>query len=359
MEASVIFERYKPFTGTLGLQTGKVGDAIILLMEARHTGNSLRKVAGEHLLHEVISNWASVTQQSFEEGFAGIGWGIEWLAQNKFLPYINTDELLEEVDDLLYNAVVYSEDEQVNLLRGTIGKLAYFIKREWSLHPGTHRHRRISNQECIVLLTDDIAERMIAKEGLSLLSMAEILKHPERIKDVANMGYLFNLITTIPDVNKLVVEQIIYKLAEFLERFLKDFESVYSVDSTLYEGLKPDMLLLASCFHMGATKFEHKIWKDGAAAYLLRWTASVRNIVVTDEQNICKWLVALSLALICIPSLPLSDALEMLLDELGSQELPPQFLNGLGTVSLVTLAIKDRNMVDDWCEILPLTANML
>ncbi|PWK80339.1 hypothetical protein LX99_00804 [Mucilaginibacter oryzae] len=149
----------REFTDSYGLYNGKTGLALSYFLMGQITNNDYYTGRGQHLLDELSDGMAAVNGSSFEEGLAGIGWAVEWLVQNEFIS-ANTDEILGDLDDELYKTVVYEKSSGLSLNDGTIGKAMYFYKRWFARNADTPRNRRICNEECLVLLTDETSEAL-------------------------------------------------------------------------------------------------------------------------------------------------------------------------------------------------------
>lgn len=115
------------FIENLGLFNGKTGIAIYFFHLARSTNNKLYEKYAEELIDEIYDEISLSTPLDFENGLAGIGWGIEYLAENGFID-ADTNEVLEEFDDVLIKDV---EDFKKSL-RDIIGAGFYFHKRHHS-----------------------------------------------------------------------------------------------------------------------------------------------------------------------------------------------------------------------------------
>lgn len=96
----------------------------------------------------------------FISGLAGIGWTIELLSQYSFIKS-DVNYILEDLDDVLYRSVIYSNKPNISLNHGSLGLLLYFFYRERSIKD-TNRYRKIPIYESIVLLTDDISNKIFS-----------------------------------------------------------------------------------------------------------------------------------------------------------------------------------------------------
>jgi hypothetical protein len=146
MDTNIPFSRQQRVTNSLllnasfieniGLMHGKMGIAIYFFHLARDTGNVVyEKYAGE-LIDEIYEEIYAKTPCDFENGLAGIGWGIEYLAQNKFID-ANTNEVLEEFDSQITHEITFHAPTDINILNGICGYILYFLSRLNSNEAGT------------------------------------------------------------------------------------------------------------------------------------------------------------------------------------------------------------------------------
>jgi lantibiotic modifying enzyme len=85
------------FTSSLGLYHGKMGIVLFFAHYARYTGNLLYDDFAGELLEEILEEIHTGIPVNFENGLCGIGWGVEYLVQNKFMEG-DTAEILEDID---------------------------------------------------------------------------------------------------------------------------------------------------------------------------------------------------------------------------------------------------------------------
>jgi len=143
-----------------GLYTGKMGLCISYYLSGYHFQNVSLKTKGEKLLSEIAENISLVESFDFDSGILGIGWAIEWLSQNKLIE-IDTHDFLSELDDELYKLVLYQNAAFIGLGNGTIGRALYLYRRtEASVY--NNFYRDLCNRECLVLLLDEIYEKLLS-----------------------------------------------------------------------------------------------------------------------------------------------------------------------------------------------------
>jgi lantibiotic modifying enzyme len=139
------------FINNLGLMHGKMGISIFFFHLARQTKNKIYEDYAGELIDEIYEEITDNTPVDFENGLAGIGWGIEYLVQNKFIE-ADTDEVLEEFDNLIFKELIYNTPKEIGLLTGIVGIGAYFLKR---VQPAIPKGKNLaSNDEKIITLTN-------------------------------------------------------------------------------------------------------------------------------------------------------------------------------------------------------------
>lgn len=139
------------FIDNIGIMHGKMGITIFFFHLARQTKNQIYEDYAGELIDEIYEELTANTPVDFENGLAGIGWGIEYLVQNKFIE-ADTDEVLEEFDNRIFKEFIYSTPKEIGLLNGIIGIGAYFLKRIQPVcHPSSNPK---SNDEKIPTLTN-------------------------------------------------------------------------------------------------------------------------------------------------------------------------------------------------------------
>jgi hypothetical protein len=107
-----------PGLNNIGLFHGKIGLCIYFFHLAKQTKDKEHQKLAEKLIDEVYSE---VSQNQppldFENGLAGIAWGIEHLVQNNFVD-ANTDQILSNVDDRIYSHIVTQKELTFKNLTG-------------------------------------------------------------------------------------------------------------------------------------------------------------------------------------------------------------------------------------------------
>lgn len=210
------------YENSYGLYNGKTGLCMCYFIFGEIEKNPDYEIKARILLDEISENIGGVEALDFANGLAGIGWGIEWLVQNNFID-ANTDEILEDLDDELYKSVVFAKAASLSFHNGTLGKAMYFYKRLKAQNPNPVRYRSLCNQECLVLLTDEINETLLNKET-GLLSVETLHQNltGSQLTEIAQC--LVFLIKLIPlRVNAEVTERIVCAILSFITKHADTF----------------------------------------------------------------------------------------------------------------------------------------
>lgn len=112
-----------------GLQHGNTGIAIFLYHLSRATGNREYEEMANQLVDKVFSSLTTHALPDFENGLAGIGWGIEYLLQLGFAEG-DADEILDEVDTKVYRILTHENlPNNLELCNGLTGYLWFLNSR--------------------------------------------------------------------------------------------------------------------------------------------------------------------------------------------------------------------------------------
>lgn len=116
------------FIENIGLMHGKTGLAIFFYQLAKQTGNEVFETFAGELIDEMTPVLSVQQPVDFENGLAGIGWGIEYMVQNGFLE-ADTDEALKSFDKQIFKSFLENPPSTIGLLNGALGTGHYFLMR--------------------------------------------------------------------------------------------------------------------------------------------------------------------------------------------------------------------------------------
>ncbi|QES88732.1 lanthionine synthetase LanC family protein [Rhizosphaericola mali] len=244
----------------IGLFDGIGGESILLFLLSKCDSESINKQRAQQSLDIISDNIDSMERLNFSDGLAGIGWMVEWIVQNGFLEF-NTNEVLEDIDNTLYKSVIYSSDNNISLARGTIGKILFFWSRYRSKNPSTHRLKNIFQEECLVLLTDDLYEHLCGENAIF---------HKKKLSsdDVINLGHVIYFLSNFlwTKINEPTIENTLYGAMNFIMEIIdknigdEDFNSIEVTEID-------DYLFLSSCFYLAGKNHQLNFWQQKGIKY--------------------------------------------------------------------------------------------
>ncbi len=155
------------FIENLGLMHGKMGISIYFFHLAKQTKNQIYDDYAGELIDEIYEEITADTPVGFENGLAGIGWGIEYLVQNKFIE-ADTDEVLEEFDNRIFKELIYNTPKEIGLLNGLLGIGFYFLKRIQPVCRSIGRNPEsndeklstLTNKQTLIHIIDELERRL-------------------------------------------------------------------------------------------------------------------------------------------------------------------------------------------------------
>lgn len=131
---------------SLGLENGRCGLVLsAFLLSEKDKRYKDRALTHLHYLLEHVYESSSL---SFNEGLMGIGWTLEFLTQNQYIPN-SSDLLLLEIDDIIYKWINFHQLNSFSVKNGYIGALLYFcyrLKGDRIITP----YRELALKECTV-----------------------------------------------------------------------------------------------------------------------------------------------------------------------------------------------------------------
>jgi glycosyltransferase involved in cell wall biosynthesis len=114
-----------------GILYGKMGILIFLFYYAEYSNNTIFWELSEELLDKFCTSLNIYQSYCFNTGLTGIGWGISYLYQNKFIDG-NINEILEEIDKKVMEANPIKIDD-LSIETGIGGIFLYVLSRMHSI----------------------------------------------------------------------------------------------------------------------------------------------------------------------------------------------------------------------------------
>jgi lantibiotic modifying enzyme len=211
------------FLDNIGIMHGKMGIAIFFFHLARMTKNTFYYTYASELIDEIYGSVYKGTGIDFENGLAGIGFGIEYLVQNGFIE-ADTDEVLANIDERIFEGLVIDIPEDINILSGLIGYGAYYFMRLKNSHC-TNRIIKITNQKALNLIITEIEKKIDKKLGI----------FGEQLQFDIVTNY-FTLIWFISEVQK-------YKFCKTTDNFIEKIKMITKLRNNATPKFKNDRLL--------------------------------------------------------------------------------------------------------------------
>jgi len=181
MPSTIPFSRQQRITNTLllnasfidnlGLMHGKMGIAIYFFHLARETKNQIYEDYAGELIDEIYEEISIKTPCDFENGLAGIGWGIEYLVQQGFVE-ADTDEVFESIENQLQSSL--NQFQGIGLLNGLTGLGAYYLKRLQNTTSSDEKATTPLNKQMLVKLINELEQRINSDRIATLINRTEI-----------------------------------------------------------------------------------------------------------------------------------------------------------------------------------------
>lgn len=112
-----------------GLLNGKMGIAIYLFHLSKQLQEQKYIDLANELIDQIYEGAGNKTiSTDFENGLAGIAWGIEHLVTHGFLE-ADTDEILRDLDDKIFQYLTTTPNLSIDLNRGLLGYGNYLLSR--------------------------------------------------------------------------------------------------------------------------------------------------------------------------------------------------------------------------------------
>lgn len=168
------------FINEIGLYHGKMGIAIFFANYSIFMNNKIYNEIAIEILDDIIKNINKETPVNFESGLCGIGFGIEYLLENKFI-FGNSDEILQEIDKKILETDLtkFSNYSTRTGLRGFI----YYIEKRIKSNTGNKKRKLVYCNE--------------------YLSMINHIKTKTKINSINDNDLLFRIYNNKPTDNNI------------------------------------------------------------------------------------------------------------------------------------------------------------
>ena len=109
----------------IGLFDGKMGIVISLITYSRNNKLKCVEEMVDFLMEQLLESMTNISPLSFSNGITGIGWGIEYLIQNGYMPGCGAD-ICSEIDKKLMSCDIRRVGD-FSLEHGIYGWLHYIV----------------------------------------------------------------------------------------------------------------------------------------------------------------------------------------------------------------------------------------
>lgn len=243
-----------PKLDTPGLLKGKMGVCLYFFEAFHHNNNPRYRQAAQSILQEVYTSiHQSPIPTYFDNGLAGIAWGIHRLIKMELLEG-NADELLEQIDNVLFKVISEkSEELEFGVKRGLLGYLVYVLDRLTKLpdKQGFHISKELFTSLAALLIN---RVHLRAETGMALFT------EPAR----------FHLFWDLPSYLFILAEAARLRLfPEKIKQMIKDITP--TVLSSLPQNLGNRLNLYGAIKRLGVNDWEHHacLLKNGVAGVTL------------------------------------------------------------------------------------------
>ena len=131
-----------------GLMNGKMGVSLAMYHFESLILHPKTSTLGDGLIDDVYKNIFNNLTLDFSNGLGGIGWGLGYALQQKFVDG-DADDLLIDVDRKYMLSLVYKKPGELGLMSGMSGYGFYFLSRVRSNNANDEHFFTITNKYCL------------------------------------------------------------------------------------------------------------------------------------------------------------------------------------------------------------------
>ncbi len=143
------------FIKNLGLMHGKMGLSIFFFQIGRTRRNKIYHNYAEELIDEIYQEIDETISPYYENGLAGIGWGLDYLVRNGFVD-VDTNNILADIDEKVSKEILFNTPVEIGFLNGLIGLGAYQLMRTKNELPGNMKTSRFGKEQSLVYLISEL-----------------------------------------------------------------------------------------------------------------------------------------------------------------------------------------------------------
>lgn len=203
--------QYSNSISDLGVMEGKMGACLYFYIAGKIQQKKHFTKQGDLLLDEIFKSASLSTPTNFENGLAGIGWGLECLIQNNQVKG-NSDKILEDIDNSILKALSTDFDLDIDFNDGLTGYLLYVIQRLNSKRKSKKSLAFKLNCELLIFVLNSIDQKY--------LSSAHPITDDIQFDFFQNYPYLIRLLGFAFDLNLFNT-----KIAQMANELFRHFET--------------------------------------------------------------------------------------------------------------------------------------
>ncbi len=176
-----------------GLLHGKMGIAIYLFhLSAQLKGQKYIELANE-LIDQIYDGIGMKTiPTDFENGLAGIAWGIEHLVKSGFLE-ADTDEILRDIDDKIFLYITTNQHIPIDLKNGLLGYGYYLLSRLKGKDLKHAKDHDFLLKRLLITVINSMYEMIEEKE--------EIFREPIHFDSTWNLPFILTFLSEVRALN--------------------------------------------------------------------------------------------------------------------------------------------------------------
>ena len=256
------------FIKDIGLMNGKMGICIFFYLLSRKTSNEIYEEYAGDLLDEVCNQINNNTPADFENGLAGIGWGIEYLAENGFID-ADTDGVLSELDNTISHIILNRAPNKLSIRDGFLGYGLFYCSYIRNEHPDTDKLTSLVKKECLIHIIDIIDDKTQDLHG--------IVQEPATWKPDWDLPCLLGFLgeAYLLNIFNYKVDKIVRKCMQYLE----DNPNVYNPLNRFL--IVFSLLSLEKKMNRNLSKIINKFDKNISRETL---SAAISNLKVPDPE---------------------------------------------------------------------------
>lgn len=322
----------------IGLYTGTIGVLLPRLLEYKLVKSEDRQKDISFLLDVVYEGFGNVNTLGFKNGITGIGWGLEWCAQHQLLR-INSDDILADIDDLLYRDTVYGSFNEHSLFE-LVWRANYFYRRGISKNKHQNRYRHLCHRECLFLVLEDI-ERKRIMEGHGMFA--------DDIEELRFLSLYFLLLSRVFMLKDQAIETAYYDMAQHIQEklVLHLLEKQDSHEPTLLYALAT----LAEIFVIASRNTRHYYWACQGEEFSQALKDKI-GLLDTDKHDRLSELIIKALHYINVQNEETKESLQEALVGIPYDSLSDTFYKGKGIVDTVRVIIRLPKYTTDIVDLL-------